>query len=130
MNILVRGERPFQLLRRVEDMPYPAGDVEFLDDDADDADEELAAETRDSYADLVAHVTDERPDLEQLAELSAYGMAATIELSPEPKQALLEERSEDARMRVVGELFGLALKRLEKAEEAQEAARSNGKVRF
>jgi ATP-dependent Lon protease len=57
-------------------------------------------------------------------------MAATIELSPEPKQALLEERSEDARMRVVGDLFGLARKRLEKAEEAQEAARSNGKVRF
>ena len=41
-----------------------------------------------------------------------------------------EERSEDARMRVVGELFGLARGRLEKAEEAQEAARSNGKVRF
>jgi Lon protease-like protein len=131
MNILVRGERPFQLLRRVEDMPYPAGDVEFLDDDdAAEPDEELAAETRDSYADLVAHVTDERPAIDQLAELSAYGMAATIELSLEPKQALLEERSEDARMRSVGELFGLALKRMEKAEEALEAARSNGKVRF
>jgi Lon protease-like protein len=130
MNILARGGRPFRLLRRIEDMPYPAGDVELLDDDPGDADEELAAETRESYAALVEHVTDERPAADQLAELSAYGMAATIELSPEPKQALLEERSEDARLRVVGELFGLALTRLEKAEEAQEAARSNGKVRF
>jgi Lon protease-like protein len=130
MNILVRGERPFQLVRRIEDMPYPAGDVEFLDDDDAVVDEELAAEARESYADLVELVTDERPATEQLAELSAYGMAATIELSPAPKQALLEERSEDARMRVVGELFGLARGRLEKAEEAQEAARSNGKVRF
>lgn len=130
MNILVRGERPFQLVRRIEDMPYPAGDVEFLDDDDSALDEELAAEARESYADLVELVTDERPATDQLAELSAYGMAATIELSPEPKQALLEERSEDARMRVVGELFGLARARLEKAEEAQEAARSNGKVRF
>ena len=130
MNILVRGERPFQLLRRIEDMPYPAGDVELLDDDPGEADEELAAETRESYAALVEHVTDERPDADQLAELSAYGMAATIELSPEPKQRLLEERSEDARLRVVGELFGVALSRLEKAEEAQESARSNGKVRF
>jgi Lon protease-like protein len=130
MNILARGGRPFRLLRRIEDMPYPAGDVELLDDDPGDADEELAAETRESYAALVEHVTDERPDPDQLAELSAYGMAATIELSPEPKQALLEERSEAARLRVVGELFGLALGRLEKAEEAQEAARSNGKVRF
>jgi Lon protease-like protein len=130
MNILVRGGRPFRLLRRIEDLPYPAGDVELLDDDPGDADEELAAETRESYAALVEHVTDERPDADRLAELSAYGMAATIELSPEPKQALLEERSEQARLRVVGELFGLALGRLEKAEEAQEAARSNGKVRF
>jgi Lon protease-like protein len=130
MNVLVRGERPFELRRRIEDMPYPAGDVEFLEDDDADPDEELAAEARESYADLVELVTDERPATDQLAELSAYGMAATIELSPEPKQALLEERSENARMRVVGELFGLARGRLEKAEEAQEAARSNGKVRF
>jgi hypothetical protein len=85
---------------------------------------------RERYADLVEHVTGERPAAEQLAELSSYGMAATIELSSEPKQALLEERSEEARLRAVGELFGLALARLEKAEEANEAARSNGKVRF
>jgi Lon protease-like protein len=130
MNILAQGERPFQLLRRIEDMPYPAGDVELLEDDDAEPDEELAAEARESYADLVELVTDERPDTDHLARLSAYGMAATIELAPEPKQALLEERSEDARMRVVGELFGLARGRLEKAEEAQEAARSNGKVRF
>jgi Lon protease-like protein len=130
MNVLVRGGRPFQLVRRIEDMPYPAGDVEFLDDPEPEPGEGVAEEARDRYADLVEHVTGERPPADQLAELSAYGMAATIELSPEPKQALLEERSEEARLRVVGELFGLALKRLEKAEEAQEAARSNGKVRF
>ncbi|MEA2351131.1 MAG: hypothetical protein QOG86_2072 [Thermoleophilaceae bacterium] len=130
LNILVRGQRPFRLARRIEDMPYPAGDVEFLDDEEAVPDEELAAEARETYADLVQHVTDERPPVDQLAELSSYGMAATIELSPEPKQALLEERSEDARLRVVSQLFELALQRLEKAEEAQEAARSNGKVRF
>jgi ATP-dependent Lon protease len=130
MNILVRGGRPFQLTRRIEDMPYPAGDVEFLDDEDAQPDEELAAEARETYADLVEHVTDERPTIDRLAELSAYGMAATIELSPEPKQALLEERSEDARLRVVSQLFELALKRLEKVEEAQETARSNGKVHF
>jgi Lon protease-like protein len=130
MNVLVRGERPFQLERRIEDMPYPAGDVEFLDDDPAEPDDEVADGARESYAALVEQVTGERPDGEALAELSAYGRAATIELSPEPKQALLEERSEDARLRVVGELFGLARARLAKAEEAQESAQSNGKVRF
>src|ERR671914_256657 len=33
MNILVQGRRPFRLLRRVEDLDYPAGDIELLDDD-------------------------------------------------------------------------------------------------
>src|SRR5205085_9490479 len=84
MNVLVRGERPFQLIRRIDDMPYPAGDVEFLEDDDAEPDEELAAEARQSYADLVELVTDERPATDQLAELTAYGMAATIELTPEP----------------------------------------------
>jgi Lon protease-like protein len=130
MNILVRGGRPFQLARRIEDMPYPAGDVEFLDDDPAEPEAELAEGARERYADLVEQVTGERPGGEQLADLDSYGMAATIELSPEPKQALLEERSEDARLRVVGELFELARARLEKAEEAQESAQSNGKVRF
>jgi Lon protease-like protein len=130
MNILVQGGRPFQIVRRIEDMPYPAADVEFLDDREEDPDEALLDAAHESYADLVEQVTGERPGPEQLAELSSYAMASTIELSAEPKQALLEDRSESDRLRSVGELFGVARVRLEKAEEALEASRSNGKVRF
>ena len=121
MNILARG---------IEELPYPAGDVEFLDDDYEDADADLLEEAHERYADLVEHVTDERPAETQLAELDAYGMAATIELSAAPKQALLEERSEAARLRVVRELFDLARQRLEQAARTNELARSNGKVRL
>src|SRR3954462_2798571 len=55
LNILVAGGRPFRLLRKIEDMPYPAGEIELLDDSEDEGDEdlELAAEARSSYADLV-----------------------------------------------------------------------------
>ena len=130
LNILAQGGQPFRLLRRIDDLPYPAGDVELLDDDGSEPDTPLGEEARERYAELVEHVTDERPAAHQLAELDAYGMAATIELAPEPKQALLEERSEDARMRTVGDLFAVALQRLEKAEAAQETARSNGKVQL
>ncbi|MBV9214045.1 MAG: LON peptidase substrate-binding domain-containing protein [Actinobacteria bacterium] len=130
MNILARGERPFRLVRRIEDLPYPAGEVEFLDDDEEEPDPELLAEAHDRYADLVEQVTDERPGGQELAGLGAYGMAATIELSPAPKQALLEERSESARLRVVAELFELAQQRIEQAERTSELARSNGKVRL
>ena len=129
MNILAQGGRPFRLLRRIDDMPFPAGDVEMLED-LDDGDEELAVNAREAYADLVERVTDGRPGTDELDGLDAYGMAATIELAAAPKQALLEERSEEKRLKTVGDLFATALQRIDNAEEAQERARSNGKVRF
>ena len=129
MNILAQGSRPFRMLRKIDDLPYPAGDVEMLDDD-DEGDEELAGSAREAYAALVERVTDDRPGPDELEGLDAYGMAATIELAAAPKQALLEERSEDRRLKVVGDLFSTALTRIDSAEEAQERAQSNGKVKF
>src|SRR4051794_17975314 len=101
LNILVTGGRAFRLLRRIDDMPYPAGEVEMLDDDDETAPpspDDVAAEARERYADLVEQVTDERPGPDDLAELDAYGMAATIEFEPPPKQDLLELRSERERL--------------------------------
>src|SRR3954452_23707633 len=40
MNILVEGDSPFRLLRRIEDLPSPAGDVELLADGDDQTDED------------------------------------------------------------------------------------------
>ena len=129
MNILVRGERPFRLLRRVEELPYPAGDIEVLEDDQE-ASTSHAEAARSSYAEVVEKATDERPNDEDLAGMDAYGMAATIELEPALKQKLLDSRSEDERLEMVEELFERAVERLERAEHVSEVARSNGKVRF
>jgi Lon protease-like protein len=131
MNILVQGGRPFRLLRRIEDMPYPAGDVDLLEDPEDDEiDPEVAAGARERYADLVARVTDSRPDESDLTALDSYEMAATIDFTPDAKQDLLEVRSEEERLRLVAEMFGAAMKRLDYIEEASEQARSNGRARF
>jgi Lon protease-like protein len=131
MNILVRGASPFRLMRRIEDLPYPAGEIELLDDDPPaEPDPTLADQARERYAELVERITDERPDAEQLAGLGAYGMAATIDFALDAKQALLEARSEDERMRMIGELFQTTMKRLDLVERAGERAQSNGKVRF
>jgi Lon protease-like protein len=136
MNILVAGGRPFRLLHRIEDMPYPAGDVEMLDDDApaepeaEAAELELASQAHERYADLVEQVTDERPSADDLEDLDAYGMAATIEFDPAPKQELLELRSERERLAQVRDLFVSTMKRIAESEEAGELARSNGRIRF
>ncbi len=130
MNILTEGTRPFRLLRRVGDMPYPAGDVELLDDvAAGPLASPAVAETRDRYADLVDRATDARPSNEDLEELDAYAMAASVDLALPAKQELLELRDEEARLARLGELLDDALRRLEYAEHAGELARSNGRAR-
>jgi Lon protease-like protein len=129
MNIVVRGGKPFRLLRRIDELPYPAGDIELLDDD-EEASESHADAVRSSYAEVVEKATDERPKEEDLAEMDAYRMAATIELEPQLKQKLLDSRSEDERLEIVEDLFTKAVARLERAEHVSEVARSNGKVRF
>jgi Lon protease-like protein len=129
MNILVRGGKPFRLLRRIEDLAYPAGDIELLDDEAD-ASEPHAEAARTVYAEVVEKATDQRPEDDDLAGMDAYGMAATIELEPSLKQKLLDSRSEDERLDMVEALFHKAVERLERAEHVSEVARSNGKVRF
>jgi Lon protease-like protein len=128
MNVLVEGASPFRLLRRIDDMPYPAGDVELLED-AEDADAGAAEAARRRYADLVAEVTDERPEPEELARLDAYGMAATLDVALEAKQMLLELRSERGRLEQLEGLFAEALARIRHAERAAERARGNGSVR-
>ena len=129
MNVLVEGASPFRLLRRIDDLPYPAGDVELLDDDEPAEAPGAADKARRRYADLVAEVTDERPEPEALEQLDAYGMAATLDVALEAKQELLELRSEPGRLERLEGLFAEALGRIRHAERAAERARGNGSVR-
>jgi len=130
MNIVVRGTRPFRLVERQDDLPYPAAVIEFLAEQDEEPDAEVTQETRGLYADLVEQATDKTLDEDELAALDSYTMAATVEFGADVKQELLELRSENARLRLLTLLFRAAIKRLELVERAQARARSNGKVRF
>jgi Lon protease-like protein len=130
LNVLTRGTRPFRIVERQPDRPYPTGTVEFLQDKDEELDERTATEARRAYADLVLQATDTEPEAEELAVKSAYEMAATVDFGLDAKQGLLDLRSENARMRLVTRLFRAATKRLDFVERAQARARSNGKVRF
>jgi Lon protease-like protein len=129
MNILVEGVRPFRLLRRREEMAYPAGDVEMLDDFGGEPTPELLEAARRRYSQLVERATDEQPEPEALTGMDAYGMAATVEHPPEAKQALLELRVEDDRLKMVAEMFRTAARRVAYAEETAERAQTNGSVK-
>lgn len=129
-TILVRGTRPFRLLQRQDDLPYPAGIVEFLAEEAEPLDDELAGEARELYGELVETATDRTLSEQELAALGAYSMAATVDFGTDAKQELLELRSENARLRLLTLLFRAAIKQLELSERAQVRAHSNGKVHF
>jgi Lon protease-like protein len=130
MNILARGTRPFRLVERQDDLPYPAGVVEFLAEPDEQADPEAVGAAHELYRELVEQATDQRLEEGDLAELDAYRMAATVEFGLDAKQELLELRSENARLRLLASLLRAAIKRLELVERAEARARSNGKVRF
>ena len=130
LNILTRGTRPFRLIERQEDLPYPAGTVEFLGDRAEARDELAHRAACEAYAALISAATDDEPDLPRVAAMTAYELAATIEFGREAKQGLLELRSENARLRLLARLMRAAHRRIELADRALVRASSNGKVRF
>ncbi len=130
VNVLCRGTHPFRVVERQDDLPYPAGTVEFLADGEEQPSVAAAQRARQAYAELVEEATDAAPEDDQVSEMSAYEMAATVEFGLEAKQRLLELRSENARMAFVERLFRAAVKRLDYVERAQAQAASNGKVRF
>jgi Lon protease-like protein len=130
INILCKGTRPFRVLERQGHLPYPAGVVEFLEDRPDPVDPELLAEAQTAYADLVQRATGRETSVDELAEMGAFEMAATVDFGLDAKQGLLDLRSENARLRLVTRLFRAAIKRLDFVDRAQARAQSNGKVRF
>ena len=74
LNILARGTRPFRLLERQDDLPYPAGVVEFLDEQRGGARRRGRARRRaSSTRELVEQATDQRARARtSCAELDAY----------------------------------------------------------
>jgi Lon protease-like protein len=130
LNLVARGTRPFRIEARQDELAYPAGVVEFLEDPPETDDPRLAGDAHAAYAELVRQATDRTPDEAEIAGMSAYEMAATVEFGADSKQDLLDLRSESARLELVAKLFRAAVKRLDFVEHAEARARSNGKVRF
>jgi Lon protease-like protein len=129
LNIMCRGTRPFRIIEKTEDRPYPSATVEFLTDNASDADG-AGAETRSVYAELYTEATEREIPAEDLLDLSSYEMASTVDFGVEAKQTLLELRDEAARLSMLESLFRAALKRVSLEGKAEALAGSNGRVRF
>jgi Lon protease-like protein len=130
LNIVVRGTRPFRVIERQSHLAYPAGVIEFVADRIEEPDPQQSDQAHAAYAQLVKQATGRDADEAEVAAMSAYAMAATVEFGVEAKQGLLDLRSENARLRFVTRLLRGAIKRLDFVDRMEARARSNGKVRF
>jgi Lon protease-like protein len=130
MNIVVTGEQPFRVLERFDEAEYPAGEIEPIDreDEPGDDDPDAADMARQAFTDLVKRVAGEQPDDLDIDAEDAYGIAARVELPVETKQALLEQRAESERMRMLGTALRALVAAVARSGEIAERAKMNGKV--
>lgn len=125
LDVTVRGEEPVELRAETGGRLYRSALVRALADVDEPPAEELAAAVLARYRELAGTET-ARP-LDDRLPLS-YGLAGTLRLDPTVRQALLEERSERARLSLLGELLESAAEGGRRAEIAAERAPTNGKV--
>jgi Lon protease-like protein len=130
MNIVVTGEQPFRVLERFEEPEYPAGEIEPIsaDDEPPAEDPEAADMARQAFTDLVEGIAGEPPEDLDIETEDAYGIAARVELPVETKQALLEQRAESERMRMLGNALRALADAVARSGEIAERAKMNGKV--
>jgi ATP-dependent Lon protease len=130
MNIVVTGEQPFRVLERFDGADYPAGEVAPItpEDESDEEDPEAADIARQAFVELVKRVAGEQPDELDIEAEDSYGIASRVELPVETKQALLEQRSEPERMRMLGNALRALVAAVARSSEIAERAKLNGKV--
>jgi Lon protease-like protein len=130
MNIVVTGEQPFRVLDRFEDPDYPAGEIETISaaDEPPEQDPDAADMARQAFIELVKGISGEPPEGLDIETEDAYGIAARVELPVETKQALLEQRAESERMRMLGNALRALVDAVARSGEIAERAKMNGKV--
>lgn len=107
-NLLVTGATRFRVVKRVHSHPFPAGEVEYLQDDAGRSDElrRLSVEVRDAfqrYARTLQQLAAQQPSVEELPddpELLGYLCAAALQVEVPHKQRLLEAPTAVERLRL------------------------------
>jgi Lon protease-like protein len=130
LNVVVSGGTPFRVLDRFDDPEEPTAEVELVDDDEPAGEAPDAEAARTAFADLAEMAAGERPAEDELAEATAYGLAARVELPAETKQELLQMRDEADRMAMLARVLTTLQKALDKAGDLAERAKSNGRVRI
>jgi Lon protease-like protein len=131
MVILVEGSRRFKLNNIMTGKPYYVGEVDYLEDGADDDVSSLAEECVALLERVVEAATEGSVDIEiepPYRNLS-FAIAGRIEFDLETRQQILELPTEKGRLEKVKELLTEAADRLERDRQTRKLAETNGYLR-
>ena len=129
MNIVVEGKERFRITAWTGGQSYPTAEVEMLEDDPlEETDPNRASEALALFRKLAAVAEAEIDEPDGSSGSLAFEIAAHVDFGTEPKQELLELRSESARLRRLCELLEHALAAMIREKEIRERAAANGRV--
>ena len=129
-DILTTGEQRFVLLEWLTtDRPYRMARVEeFTDDEGDESEMEgLGQDVRRDFLRVMDALEQEPPELPVDPEALSFRVAASLELEPPGKLALLSIRSTTVRLRRLAALLQPLAADAERRAVVRHRARSNGK---
>lgn len=131
LNILVEGGRRFRVvkLREPEDPVEQAltAEVAYFDDLAPDAPEQLVADVRRAYAQVLEAMEMMVPDVPPGDAALSFRIAVAIDFGAVFKQELLESRWEAQRLKMLLAALSGLLPRLQAHKRRRDAIRGNGK---
>ena len=130
LNLVARGTRAFRIEARQEELAYPAGTIEFLEDRTEDLDADRgrrgARDLRDARRAGHRPHAGPRRDRRDVRLRDGRDRRVRARGQAGPARPALRDRP----AQLVTRLFRGAIKRLDFVERAQARARSNGKVHF
>jgi ATP-dependent Lon protease len=126
MNIVVEGGERFRVEKLTRGRAFMTAEVAPVDDDTDAPEAGAIARAASSFRALAAAAEAEAGELDEEAEQLSFRLAAQVELAPESKQELLEERSEQRRLEMVADLLDGVRQVLIATRELGERAKKNG----
>jgi Lon protease-like protein len=128
LNVVVEGRERFRLLDLTTGRSFQTGEIALVVDEDDPAEPAVIARALELFDELREQTGSnvELPPAE--TEQLSFVLAGRVELAPEVKLELLEERSERVRLSRVCELLQVASAAVERQRRAAERAATNGRV--
>jgi Lon protease-like protein len=129
MNVVVEGHDRFRLVDVMRDDSYLVGRVETIADDEEAPPEPGQLEdVLELFRRLVEAAEADVDEPEGAEGPLSFELAARVDFGLQPKQELLELRSESARLRRLCQLLENAVEAVARERAVRERAQSNGKV--